>query len=182
MAESYYHDGVDQYGRGFTEWAEASHVDSMNTTVKADQWLDWDGVTVAVEPMAHKLWLHDSNSERHQLHENTGRRYDARDVSRLIQWEDRHGPEEKVYYTPSVRTLNSIRPFAGPCASKLNEWQVGKLPMDGQRPTISQMIFDGSLPDKAIGDIEAEMREAERSLQARLFSSGAAPGGAAVAA
>ena len=180
---------MSEYGAGSTgalsaeDWAEASRVASMDQVVKADQWVDWDGVTVQVDPMQHKLWLHDSNQDRHRLQENKGRFYDASDVRRLLNWETRHGHEPHAeYYTPSVATLNSIDPFPGPCASQLRWWNKGKNALDGKRPTISQMIFEGSLPDKSKGVIEAEVYQSDWVASSRLFSSGEAPGGASVGA
>ena len=88
----------------------------------------------------------------------------------------------KEFYTPSVATLNSINPFPGPCASKLRWWNNGKLPMDGKRPVIDQMIFDGTLRDKSRGVIEAEIYQSDWEVTQRIFSSGTAPGGVNVGA
>ena len=54
--------------------------------------------------------------------------------------------------------------------------------MDGKRPVIDQMIFDGTLRDKPRGVIEAEIYQSDWEVTQRIFSSGTAPGGVNVGA
>ena len=147
-----------------------------------DQWLDSGDVTQTVDPMQHKNWLHDSNTEQHQDMIEAERTYNVADVRRLLNWEKSQRMRHDSYFTPSTATLNGMDPFPGPCASKLWYWGQGKTALDGKRPSVSALIYEGKLPDKSKGQIEAEMRESGRSSAARLFSSGVASGGAAAGA
>ena len=166
------------------EWAKTAPgsliIDQNQTAV--DCWLHCDGVTQTVDPMKHKSWLHDSNTEQHQQMVATERTYNRADVTRLLAWERSQDNTRDNYITPSTATLNGMDPFPGPCASKLWYWGQGKTALDGKRPAISALIHEGKLPDKSKGQIEAEMRESGRSSAARLFSSGTASGGAVAAA
>ena len=136
-----------------------------------DQWVDWGDHTVQIDPIGNKQWIYDSN-DGHVRSENRGRYYDARDVNELRNWEDKNTKQEVTYYTPTFNDIKSLDKFTQPMGAGCRMWRGGR--RDGSRfgklPSVTAMLRDEQLGDKAWYDIEAEIRESERTKSARLYS------------
>lgn len=97
-----------------------------------------------------------------------GRVYDAREVSRLQNWFAGSSVDQvhSEYYNPPA-----IINFDTQGCRRLDKWR-GQKPSTSRRgllPVITAMK-DNQLGDKGYGEIEAEIRERERTAGARIFS------------
>ena len=149
------------------QYRAVHHVGDGTSIAQVDQWVDWGGHTIQVDPVRETQWIHDSH-DGHYKSVTRGRQYDAQEVKRLQNW-----------YTGSVGQVHSdffepaqFTSYETQGCRSLDKWR-GKKPSTARRgllPVITAMIYENKLADKAYGDIEAEMRERERTAGARLFS------------
>lgn len=136
-----------------------------------DQWVDWGGVTVTVDPPLNKQWIHDSH-DGHRKSADRGRFYDAARVRELKNWEETHTYSLPVGFEPSVAQVNGLDTFSEPSGTRgCRQWRgaVRDATNFGKWPAISQLWRTGQLAEKSTGQIEAEMREAERTRTARIY-------------
>ena len=135
-----------------------------------DQWLDWGDHTVTVDPVRNKQWIDDSH-DRHYATEERGRALDTRTLRSLINWEQRNAREPHARTTIMSSLINSLPLYSKAHGCGCNEWRgVARDPSRfGELPTITAMIHEGRFPNKHRGQIEAEIREAERTRAARVF-------------
>ena len=134
-----------------------------------DQWLDWGDHTITIDPMGNKQWIRESDTDGHSQSVARKRRYDANDVQELIGWQNRHPPQDPAYYEP---TISGRQLYADPIGKGCKQWRGQERDSSrfGKLPVITAQIHDNQLADKGWGEIEAEMRERERTAGARLFS------------
>ena len=74
-----------------------------------DQWVDWGGHTVQVDPIRTAAWIHDGGVDKHHNTVNRGREYDARDVKHIQQLLNSHEVPTFVTFTPSVQDVMANR-------------------------------------------------------------------------
>jgi len=157
---------VDQY-RELTHAAETPTLQQAHP----DQWVDWGDHTVQVDPVGNKQWIHDSH-DGHQRSEVRGRAYDARDVQHMLGWEKAHGWVGGLdYYSPSTVELDAAEKYSAPLGRGCRSWRGFQRDSGdfGKLPVIEALKYEGGLPNKSTGEIEAEMREAGRRQAHRLF-------------
>ena len=149
------------------DYRAVHHVADGTNRAGVDQWVDWGGHTIQIDPVHQAQWIHDSH-DGHYKSVDRGRMYDANEVSRLQNWFA--GSVDQVhseYYTPPAM-IN----FDTQGCRRLDKWR-GQKPDTSRRgllPSITAMIYDNQLGDKDYGEIEAEIRERERTAGARIFS------------
>lgn len=159
------HLDADEY-RQYTHAAETP----SKADAHPDQWVDWGEHTMTVDPPLTKQWIHDSH-DGHVKSADRARFYDAQRVREIKNWEQTTRNPFPTPYIPSVAEINNADLYSQPrdllgCRS----WRGA--PRDsrnfGKLPSISQLLRSGQLGEKSTGDIEAEMREAERTRGARI--------------
>lgn len=129
------------------------------------QWLDWGDHTRTVDPLRSEVWITDGKHHIHKMAADRGADFDAREVSRLINYESRVKAPSPNYFLPSSSLINSLPKFAfttETCHRPSNP--------DGKLPSISTLLYNNELQNKSTGEIEAEMREANRRQGHRLHS------------
>ena len=139
-----------------------------------------DDVTVTVEPMRNKQWIQDGQTERHGYKATTARglalKLDA--ASEVSNWHKIDAGHPGLVQPTEMRSVHHSASFA---AREDNRGE-GKyngphhyrgalrdMTRHGALPVISHLHRTGQLAEKSTGDIEAEMREAERTRGARMF-------------
>jgi hypothetical protein len=135
-----------------------------------DQWVDWGGHTVTVDPVGNKQWIHDSH-DGHARTEARGRKYDKQLVNELVNWEKTHEPNPVQYYTPTI-SGDKYNPVMTDQVWGCRSWR-GVLRDSsnfGKLPSITALIHENKLPDKDRGQIEEEMREQNRRRATRLYT------------
>lgn len=149
------------------QYREMSH-GAMTPEAKVDQWVDWGGHTVTVDPIGNKKWILESDTYGHSESLARKRRFDSRDVQDLMNWFNSSEPGHQEYFS-AVPPMGS---YDAPGCVVLDKWrgQSRDTSRYTKLPVITAMIYGNELPDKERGDIEAEMRERERTAGARLFS------------
>ena len=158
--------GVDEY----REQTHAAETPSLQQSLP-DQWVDWGDHTIQVDPVGNKQWIHDSH-DGHARSEARGRAYDAREVRHLVGWEQAHsGAADVEFYAPSTWELDGADKFTSPLGRGCRSWRGVQRDESryGALPTIEALKYEGRLPNKSTGEIEAEMREAERRRAHRIF-------------
>ncbi|AUD57296.1 hypothetical protein [Pleurochrysis sp. endemic virus 2] len=133
---------------------------------KPDQWVDWGGHTVTVDPVRTTQWISDSH-DRHQASIMRGRAYDARDVRHLQDWEQRVPPISIEYFEPTSDMI--AKNTRWPTCPEWYDLHNVNGKDRGEAPIIEQLRYDNKLINKSIGDIETESREFERRAAHRLF-------------
>lgn len=158
---------------GEDQYREQTHTAETPTLRQAwpDQWVSWGDHTVQVDPVGNKQWIHDSH-DGHARSEARGRGFDARDVRHLIGWEKAHGGVKDIeFYSPDTSELDRADKFSAPLGRGCRSWRGFQRDDSryGALPTIEALKYEGRLPNKSTGEIEAEIREAERRQAHRLF-------------
>ena len=166
MADTSFFDSAEDY-RDFTR---AATTPADISQVWPDQWVDWGGVTVTLDPIGTKQWVHDSH-DGHARSERRALQYDKERVRNLLDWEKSASVDPIQYYHPSLDKTQQFNPVMGDqtwgCRSyrgvmrDKSRW--------GLLPSITARIHEGSLPDKDRGQIEAEIREQNRRRATRLY-------------
>ena len=150
------------------QYRDMSH-GAMTPEAKVDQWVDWGGHTVTLDPIGNKKWILESDTYGHSESIARKRRFDSRDVRDLLNWFTSSEPTHTEYYEA---TISGRQLYADPIGKGCKQWRGQE--RDGSRfgklPAITAQIHDNQLADKGWGEIEAEMRERERTAGARLFS------------
>ncbi len=149
--------------------ATHSKVKSAESTY-VDQWVNWGGVTVQVDPVNTHHWIRDSH-DAHGASVLKGRQYDEERVRDMLRWEERNKPPETKHYLPSTTTIDTLDPYSHPS----NDHAFGLMgrPISrtriGARPAISELLFRSKLGDKSMWEIEHEILADERRAGARIF-------------
>ena len=151
------------------EYRNYTRVAETHDNNHADQWVDWGGHTITVDPMGNKQWIHDSH-DGYQRSEERGRSYDADEVQKLQGWENDDTAAWK-YYAPSLQEIDRLDKYTMPMQAGCRMWRGTERDSSrfGLLPSIEAMKRDGSLVEKGISQIEAEVREEERRRAHRLF-------------
>lgn len=121
--------------------------------------------TVYIEP-TRRHYVPSDDSDWYKLEQSENRRA----MMDRIAMEGTVGPVQIVPppnrpFKPTVSMLKGLGLFP----SREDEPHCPAFNADHKLPSISQLIMDNLLPDKPIGDIEHEMREADRTTAHRLF-------------
>ena len=90
----------------------------------------------------------------------------------LKNWEATHTYSLPVGFEPSVAQVSGVGTFSEPSGMRgCRQWRgaVRDATNFGKWPAISQLLRTGQLAEKSTGQIEAEMREAERTRAARIY-------------
>jgi len=139
-----------------------------------------DDVTVTVDPMRNHRWIRDGDSERHAA--TAARAFNLKKgvTSELANWHQINSNHPYLAAVPEV--LKSVK---GTIAFPSRDDNRGEGSYSGPHhhrgaerdmtrhmalPAISHLLREGKLAEKSIGHIEAEMREAERTRGARIFT------------
>ena len=135
-----------------------------------DQWVDWGGHTVTVDPMGNKQWINDSH-DGHKRSEERGRYYDTKAVNGLIGKSGITSLEDPHYFTPSVEGVQRYNPVMEDQVLGCRSWRGVKRDSSrfGELPTITALLRENKLGSKDYGQIEKEMREERRRSGSRLF-------------
>lgn len=140
-------------------------------------YLPSDDVTITVDPIRDDLWIYDGHERKFDMSRQKGWEYDLNSIRMGLDWDKAHNSTPIELYMPSTRHLDSLKKFNEPQGSRCRGWngQERDPARWGLLPAITQMLYDGKLPNKSAGDIEAEMREAERRLAGRVFDRSGVP-------
>ena len=151
---------------------EATHAKVLGSTY-IDQWVDWGGVTVQVDPMGTKQWVHDTH-DGHERSAIRGRAYDLQRVKDLLSWEATHTPEPRTRYTPTTEEIDRIEGMPTPLGTmgrfahgfNGNRRDYSRV---GQRPAISSLLYGGKLINKDRAVIDAEILAERRRLGGAVY-------------
>lgn len=123
-----------------------------------------DDVTMTIDPIARDHWIYDG-SNNHARSQERGTAHDMLAMQRAMNWHKaQHG--EVTTFMPTVRQLDVMDKFASKPADRHCP---GFTHASGSLPVIAKQLYNGSLMNKAFGQIEHETREAERRIAHRLF-------------
>lgn len=117
--------------------------------------------TVVVDPIRRDAWIYDG-SEKHRHSQKRGMGADVVAMQRSMNW-DAADQRPITMYLPTTRELDVKTKFASRVSTKHD------VPTDGELPVISHMLYSGELQNKSAGDIEHEMRMANRLAGNRIF-------------
>ena len=128
---------------------------------------DDNDMPVVVDPVERDAWIHEG-SDRHARSQARGNYFDNRALVQSIRSSESHLP--KLSYTlPSTAQLDAAKKYSNQFFFDKCNGRVLDKTRDGLLPAVSKQIYEGSLLDKSTGDIEHEIREAERYTGNRLF-------------
>ena len=125
-------------------------------------------VTVTVDPIRRDSWIYDGERD-HKLSQMMGDKQDMLAIQRSLNWEKAHTPKTSLFL-PTTGMIDGI--CQSSCfapAFKDNHEPGFYNERRGKFPVITQLLYDGSIEGKGRGEIEHEMREADRRSGARLF-------------
>lgn len=139
-----------------------------------ERYLDTGDHTVTIDPINRDAWItyQDDGYYRHQESMLKGLAFDRRamqEAKTIV--EARHS--RPSLFMPTTGVIDGMDKFAEPmkdgCRGVSWRGYIRDSNRYGLLPTISQMLYDNSLINKSVGDIEHEMREANRTLDARMY-------------
>jgi hypothetical protein len=135
-------------------------------------YLGGDDQPVTVDPMRlRERWVTDDDGYRHKTTQERSRKIDHEAMMMSQSWfVPQQGPI--AFYKPTTRQLDVLEKWPIPegmgCLFGMHG-ETRDPSRFGKLPSIAQFVYNGSLSDKSQGDIEHEMREAERRQSHRLF-------------
>ena len=124
-----------------------------------------------VDPVTRDRWITPGAEDKHHFSVQRGEELDAKAMLKSIEWFKSH-QGEIPFFSPNTRMLDVASKWPIPQSrgclfdmhgNRRDPTRFGRL------PTIAQFRYDGALQDKARGDIEHEMREADRRMAGRVF-------------
>ena len=129
---------------------------------------DDNDMPIVVDPVGRDSWVYEG-SDRHKVSQQRGNYFDNRALVESIRYHESHLPT--VQYTrPTSAQIDALSKYSNQFFFDKCNGRVRDKSRDGLLPAVSKQIYDGSLPNKSAGDIEHEIREAERYAGNRLFS------------
>ena len=124
-----------------------------------DQWLDWGGHTVTVDPIGNSAWIHEGQDGKHADTVERGRANDTADTKHLMSLLAKESVKLIHGFVPSVADLEQMPHYQSrPCdkifkndADEFGMLSTGKWILSGpgdcrgagRLPVISQLIRDG---------------------------------------
>ena len=149
---------------------EIPHADS-NPAVEQKVYLWTDGEPMTVDPIDRDRWITEANGWQHKQSVTRRELLNQEALIQSMPWHLRQQGEVR-FSAPTVGELNAAPKWPIPESFGCRVGMHGALrdtTRFGKLPVIEQMIYDGSLQNKSKGDIEHEIREAERRHSHRLF-------------
>jgi hypothetical protein len=155
-----------------------------------DQWLDWGGHTVTVDPIGNSAWIHEGQDGKHAGTVERGRANDAADTKHLMSLLAKETVQAFRGFLPSVDDLEKMPHYQSrPCDRifkrdadefgllSTGEWVLsgpGDCRGKGRLPVISQHIRDGlkSVPSY---DIERQMYSSASQSRSDVFARDGTP-------
>jgi hypothetical protein len=153
------------------------------TKADIEQFVDWGGVTIMVDPIRNDQWIYDGAGDRHKASQSRGMMEDYKSMMRANGWQDAHHDTPQMYL-PTTQDIDNIEKYtyrecgneaaAGhdlivPYRPGMESARRGGELGNGRLPVISGLMYSGALQNKSTGIIEHEIREAERYTNTRLF-------------
>tara|TARA_R100000951_G_scaffold111779_1_gene111194 strand:+ start:1190 stop:1684 length:495 start_codon:yes stop_codon:yes gene_type:complete len=146
-----------------------------------ERYVDWDGVTVVVDPIRRDHWIYDGYS-KHTQSQNRGMAEHIAAIQRSENWQ-RDDQVVTALFTPTLNQLDRMHKFASrDCGNEaavrhgLKKLKCKYTPEsardgggDGHLPVIERLKYFGTLQNKSTGTIEHEIREADRYMGTRLY-------------
>ncbi len=132
--------------------------------------LPTDDVTIQVDPVNRDQWIYDGIDNRFRDSRLRGLAFDRDAFKKSKAWfEADHGSIS--FFSPTVSQLNQLPQYAAPMGQDCLGW--GPFKRDptrfGKLPAIEQTLRSGGYINKSHGEIEHEIREAERRHAGRVF-------------
>lgn len=147
-------------------------LDIPSAQAKVYKFYDSDTGTVTVDPINRDSWILD-DSHRFVNSAARGIHFDTKALKESLRPES--APELSMF-VPTTAMLDSADKWPIPNDRECKQWSAadGSVVLRnparyGKLPVVSQHIYDQDLLDKSIGQIEHEIREAERRQATRLF-------------
>jgi len=141
------------------------------SAVEQEVFLPTTDVTVTVDPINREHWIYDgSGFDAHKRSVQRGLQFDRTAFNKTLKWyEASHGAVS--LFQPTVAMIDTMDKFAMPIGSDCQGWAGYKRDPSrfGKLPVIKQALYDGKYINKSKGEIEHEMREADRLAAGRLF-------------
>lgn len=131
----------------------------MTTYDTIDQWVDWGGHTVTVDPIGNSAWIHEGCDATHKQTRERGRQYDAKDVEHIASMLSRDSTPMPRLFLPTFADLDKVPKFPSHNQTGGKDMWRGvhrSVRGAGQLPVISAMIRDG-VPEQSKGAIERQV-------------------------
>lgn len=134
-------------------------------------YLPTDDVTVTIDPVTRDHWIYDGGHQKYQNSAARGMRFDEKAFQEVLGWEKGHSQGKPIeYFQPTSAMIDGMDKFAEPRLDCRGWMGQRRDPARyGELPAVFQRRYDGNWVDKGRGDIEHEMREADRRAGDRLF-------------
>lgn len=145
-----------------------------------DQWVDWGGYTVTIDPMRHESWIYERGGElpghRHRVQVEKGRGYDRQDTLHLMGLLSKQDTPQLTFFQPTAEALEKLPKFPSRRNGDCDTWrgQIRDIRGTGSLPIVAQKHRDG-LMDVPKGQIERQVYANKWGTSSRVFSRGGVP-------
>ena len=131
---------------------------------------DDNDMPMVIDPVERDSWIYEG-SDRHKNSQARGNYFDNRALVESIRAHESHLPQLQ-YTRPTSTEIDALNKYSNQFFFDKCNGRVRDKSRDGMLPAVFKQIYEGSLQNKSTGDIEHEIREAERYANNRLFTRG----------
>ena len=143
---------------------------------RVDQWLDWGGHTVTVDPIGNSAWIHEGQEGKHLQSRERGRMYDRRDTKHMMSLLANQSTPRYDSFLPTTQALDALPKFPSRRNGDCDVWrgELRDIRGVGQLPVISQRIRDG-MGEVSREQIERQIYDSRDAIASRVFSQDGVP-------
>jgi hypothetical protein len=167
---------MSAYERQLQKKVDAAHSADEPHYDRVDQWVDWGGHTVTIDPIGNSAWIHEGQGGKHQQSKERGRLYDEQDTRHMMSLLAKHTEPRYESFIPTSRALDALPKFPSRRNGNCDVWRgmLRDIRGEGQLPVISQRIRDG-MQDVSKEQIEREVYSIRDAISTRVFSRDGVP-------
>ena len=128
---------------------------------------DDNDMPIALDSIQRDAWVRDG-SDRHERSQQRRNYLDNRALVESMRYHESHMPT-LVYTRPTSAQIDKLDKYSNQFFGEKCHGRVRHTAREGKLPAVLKQIYEGTLLNKSTGDIEHEIRDAERFGGNRLF-------------
>lgn len=136
------------------------------------EWVELHDETRQIDPIHRAHWINDSH-DRHAQSLHRAQALHSDKVQEISEWHAstpmKQDTDADLQYTPSVSQLDLTKRWTETQSIQKWQWRGLSIVHDKEMPTITDLKYEGVLPNKSTDEINAEILASERSHADRVF-------------